>query len=101
MLLRGFCLECNSVSLFFCCLPKFSQLPYHESGEGEFLAGYGPAAAFEFVVEVGKAANDAAKERLAPATATFGGISLFAEHKVVFAESLGCFFGAHVLFACQ
>ena len=44
-----------------------------------------PAAALEFVVEVGEATDDAAKERFAPAAATFGGVALLAEHEVVLA----------------
>ena len=60
------------------------------------MTGNSPAAALEFVVEVGEATDDAAEERFAPAAATFGGIALLTEHEVVLAESLGGVFGAHL-----
>ena len=77
---------------------KFNQLSlsHHEGGKGEFLTCDGPTGTLEFIVEVCKTANDAAKERLAPTAATFGGVPLLAEKEVVFAQSLGCFFGAHL-----
>ena len=86
-MLRGFFIEQKN---------KNEKLSYDECCEGEFLAGNGPAAALEFVVEVGKATNDAAEERLSPATATLGGVALLAEHEVVLSKSLGGIFGAHL-----
>ena len=61
------------------------------------MAGNGPATALEFVIEVGKAANYATEEWLAPAAAAFSGVALLAEHEIVLADSLRGIFGAHLL----
>ena len=79
------------------CFARSSGLSHHQCGEGELLASNGPTAALEFVIEVGEAADDAAEEGLAPAAATFGGVSLLAEQEVVLAECLRGVFGAHLL----
>jgi hypothetical protein len=60
-------------------------LSHHECGDGEFLAGDGPAGTLEFVVEFGESADDSAERGFTPASAAFGCVALFAEQEVVFA----------------
>lgn len=61
----------------------------YEGGQRQFLADGRPAGALEFVVQFCQTADDAAKQRLAPATATFYGVTLCAENVGVLAQFLG------------